>query len=238
VSEIIDEAKRLNTTSNELEEGSSSLLSDANRLATIAEEVAASMEEMVANIQVNTENSKNTEKITKLAASEMEGVSKKSELSLQSITEIAEKISIINDIARQTNLLALNAAVEAARAGEAGRGFSVVAGEVKKLAENSRIAADKIHTLSNLSVRQTEESVNGLRTLEPEFLKTIHFISEISMSSEEQAIGAEQINQAIQQLNSITQKNSGSSEVISNKALELQKQAENLKELASYFTIN
>jgi methyl-accepting chemotaxis protein len=237
VTEIITEANSLKESSVELDEGSSSLLLDTNQLASIAEEVAASMEEMVSNIQLTTENAQNSEKITKLATSEMENVSVLSELSLKYIKEIATKIAIINDIAFQTNLLALNAAVEAARAGEFGRGFSVVANEVKKLAENSRIAADQIHHLSSTGVEQTEKSVQSLHTLEPEILKTIEFIEEITNSSKEQAIGSEQINSAIQQLNTITQKNAGSSEQLSIRAAELLKQAEKLKKLASFFRI-
>jgi methyl-accepting chemotaxis protein len=237
VREIIHEANSLKDSSSELDNGSSNLLSDSNQLASIAEEVASSMEEMVSNIQINTENAQNTEKITNLTTSEMENVSKLSELSLKYTKEIADKIVIINDIAFQTNLLALNAAVEAARAGEFGRGFSVVAGEVKKLAENSRIAADQIQHLSHTGVVQTEKSVESLHKLEPEILKTIKFISEITLSSREQATGAEQINLAIQQLNAITQKNSSSSESLSFRANELFKQAEKLNLLAAFFKI-
>jgi methyl-accepting chemotaxis protein len=237
ISEIINEANNLNSASLDLENDSNNLLNDANQLASTAEEVASSMEEMISNIQANTENAQNTEKLTKLAAKEMENVGKLSGVSLHSSQEITQKITVINDIAFQTNLLALNAAVEAARAGDFGRGFSVVAGEVKKLAEKSRIAADQIQHLSQTSFKQTEESVESLHKLEPEFLKTINLVSEISGASREQASGTEQVNMAVQELNTITQKNSFSSEQLNFKAIELQKQAEKLKELASYFKI-
>jgi methyl-accepting chemotaxis protein len=235
ISEIVSEANLLKVTSHEFGEGANSLLSDANQLASIAEEVASSMEEMVSNIQINLENSQNTENITKLATFEMENVSKLSEETLQFNKEIATKIGVINDIAFQTNLLALNAAVEAARAGDYGRGFSVVASEVKKLAEKSRIAADQIHQISQTGVEKTEKSVISLRTLKPEFLKTTRFVTEISASSKEQSSGADQINLAIQQLNSITQKNSNSSEEINSKAAVLLEQAEKLNHLALFF---
>ncbi len=237
ISEIIEEANLLKTSSHELGEGANSLLHDANQLASIAEEVASSMEQMVSNIQTNLENSQNAENITKLATSEMENVSKLSEETLQFNKDIAMRIGIINDIAFQTNLLALNAAVEAARAGNSGRGFSVVASEVKKLAEKCRVAADEIHQISQTGVEKTEKSVVSLMRLEPEFLKTTRFVSEISSSSKEQSSGADQINLAIQQLNSITQKNSNSSENMNNKAALLLEQAEKLNHLALFFKI-
>lgn len=237
ISEIIAEANQLSLASSELQNGSETLSRDANQLASIAEEAAASMEQMVSNIQLNTEHAQNTEKITQLATNEMKTVGQSSELNLKYTKEIAEKISIINDIAFQTNLLALNAAVEAARAGEFGRGFSVVAAEVKKLAENSRSSADSIQSLSNTGVSHTEKTVESIRTLEPEFMKAIEFIKNITVSSKEQSLGAEQINRAIQQLNSVSQENSTSSENLNANAMELQKQAEKMQELASFFTI-
>jgi methyl-accepting chemotaxis protein len=208
---------------------------DANQLAAIAEEVASSMEEMVTNIQLNSQNAGETEKIAKIAAQEMTEVGKYSSESLNYIQEIAQKISIINDIAFQTNLLSLNAAVEAARAGEAGKGFSVVAAEVKKLADRSRVAADDIHRLSRTCVVQTEKSVESVKTLEPEIMKTVQLVQEISMASKEQNAGAEQVNMALQQLNQITQKNSNNSQSIANQAKDLEEQADKLSKLVAYF---
>jgi len=132
VQSIHEEIQRMRSSSNELSDSSQYMAEDANQLAAIAEEVASSMEQMVTNIQLNSQNAGETEKIAKIAAQEMTEVGKYSSESLSYIQEIAQKISIINDIAFQTNLLSLNAAVEAARAGEAGKGFSVVAAEVKK----------------------------------------------------------------------------------------------------------
>ncbi len=237
VSEIIEESGHLNQTSSELKTTANELSGGANQLASIAEEVASSMEEMVSNIQMNSENAANNEKITKLAVDEMNTVGKLSGLSLSSIKEIAQKITVINDIAFQTNLLALNAAVEAARAGDAGKGFSVVASEVKKLAENTRTSADQIQLLSKNSLEQTTKSVNGITTLEQEIIKTLQYVQEIASASKEQAVGVGQINDAIQQLNDITQNNSGNSEIINIKAGELYNQAEKLNEITAFFKI-
>jgi len=206
-------------------------------LAAIAEEVASSMEQMVTNIHLNADNASSTEKISKQAAKEMENVGKYSSESLNYIKEIAQKISIINDIAFQTNLLSLNAAVEAARAGEAGKGFSVVAAEVKKLADRSRLAADDIHKLSKTCVMQTEKSVNSVQVLEPEIMKTVQLVQEITVASAEQETGADQVNNALQQLNQITQKNSSNSQDIAAQANNLADQSNKLNDVISYFKL-
>jgi methyl-accepting chemotaxis protein len=237
VNEISSETEKLRSSSGELTNSAEELSNDANQLASIAEEVASSMEQMVSNIHINANNATSTEGIAKQAASEMENVGKFSADSLNYIKEIAQKISIINDIAFQTNLLSLNAAVEAARAGEAGKGFSVVATEVKKLAERSRNAADDIHRLSKTCVNQTEKSVSSVKALEPEIMKTVQLVQEISVASNEQNSGAEQVNTALQQLNVITQKNSGNSEDIATQANGLSDQAEKLNKIVAYFSI-
>lgn len=234
---VIEETNNLQKASAELKKSSLELSSDANQLASIAEEVASSMEEMVSNIQLNTANAESTEQISRLAADEMDSVGKYSAESLSYVKEIAKKISIINEIAFQTNLLSLNAAVEAARAGEAGRGFSVVAGEVKKLADRSRLSADEIQKLSLTCVEQTEKSVKSVKTLEPEIVKTVQLVQEISVASKEQNVGADQVNNALQQLNVITQKNSDNSEEMAAQAAELSSQADKLNSIISYFSI-
>lgn len=228
-------AESITSASIQISNGSQQLSQGATEQASSTEEISSSMEEMVSNIQQNTENAKQTESISGNATESMVDMSRIGAESFDSIRVIAEKITIINDIAFQTNLLALNAAVEAARAGEHGRGFAVVAAEVRKLAERSKLAADEIQNLSKSSLKITEKTRESLETLVPEIKKTSQLVQEIAAASIEQNSGADQINSAIQQLNIITQQNAAASEEMATSAEELTAQAESLKDAVSYF---
>ncbi len=209
---------------------SQELSSAATEQAASTEEVSSSMEQMIANIEQNTANAVNTEKIANKAATEIEIGNESVGKTVQSMQQIAENITIIEEIAEKTDLLAINAAIEAARAGEHGKGFAVVAMEVRKLAERSQMAAAEINSVSKSSVLIAEQTGTKMSEIVPEIRKTSNLVQEISSASMEQNAGAEQINNAIQLLNTTNQNTASNSE-------ELASQAEQLKDAISFFNI-
>ena len=238
VSTVYMAADNLSLASRELSSASQNISQGATAQASSTEEVSSSIEEMVSAIQENASNAKETEKIAENLADKTDKMVNAAIDSREKINDIAEKITIIDEIAFQTNILALNAAVEAARAGEHGKGFGVVASEVGKLADRSKKAASEIEALSKSSVNVIEEAGGLIQNIAPEINKTSNLISRINNASQEQEMGANQINIAIQHLNEITQQNAAASEEIATSAEELSSQAEQLLQTMTFFKIN
>jgi len=237
ISYIVQASGNISSASFQLSSASQQMSQGATEQAASAEEVSSSVEEMAANIQQNTDNAQQTEKIALSAAADIKRCSQAVEDTVGSMKTIANKISIIGEIARQTNLLALNAAVEAARAGEHGKGFAVVAAEVRKLAERSQAAANEIDGVSASSVSVAEESGKLLENIVPNIQKTSELVQEISAASMEQSSGSDQINNAMQQLNQVTQQNAAAAEEVATSSEELASQADQLKEAVGFFKV-
>lgn len=230
-------AEKVNITSNQIDDISLKVASGSSHQASSAEEVSSAVEEMVAMIENNTESAERTQQISIKATEGIQQLIMREEESLKYIQEISKKISIVNDIAFQTNILALNAAVEAARAGEHGRGFAVVAGEVRRLAENSRVAADEINKLSAKSVTITTGAHNFMMKLAPEIELTSQLVNDITVSSNEQSNGASQINSAIQDLNMIIQQYAATAEEMARNSKVLQIEADELEKSIKFFNV-
>lgn len=228
---VADASQAMSASTEEMSQG-------ATEQASGAEEASSSMEEMSSNIRQNDDNAHQTEKIAVKSAEDATEGGKAVARTVDAMREIAEKISIIEEITRQTNMLALNAAIEAARAGEHGKGFAVVAAEVRKLAERSQTAAAGISDLSASSVEVAERAGQMLDQIVPDIRRTSELVQEIAAASNEQNTGAQQINRAIQQLDQITQQNASAAEEMSSTAEELSSQAEHLKSTVAFFKVN
>jgi methyl-accepting chemotaxis protein len=212
--------------------GSAQLLSrGTSEQAASVEETTSSLEQMNASIAQNAENSRQMERMANQGAYEMAQCSQVVSESVQAMKSIAEKISIVEEIAYQTNLLALNAAIEAARAGEHGKGFAVVATEVRKLAERSQVAAQEISALAVKSVSLAERSGEALQTLLPAVRKTAELVQEVATASREQSTGVSQVNRAMSQVDQVTQQTASAAEQLSATAEQMAVQAEDLQDI-------
>ena len=238
VNSIIHSSQMVTTGSEQISASSQEISSGTNEQASNMEEVATSIEQLTANIANNRKNANKSRDMTRKVASDSHESRAAVSDTLDAMKEITRKIAVVEDIARQTNMLSLNAAIEAVRAGDAGKGFTVVASEVKKLAELSSTAAVEIAELSKKSVARAVLAHDMIEKIVPDMEKTSSLVEEISAASEEQNRGAEQINQAIGQLDFVVQQNAASSEELASMSEELHAQAESSKEMISYFKVD
>ncbi len=235
IEQITISSDRFVVSSEEISASAEQIASGSNEQASSTEEVSASMEEMTANVNQNTENALVAEKISVKAAESIIEGNESFKVTLNAMKEIAKKITIIGDIAEKTDILAINAAIEAARAGEQGKGFAVVATEIRKLAENSQTAAQEIDELVGKSVTISEESGTLLSEITPEIQKTSVLVQEIANAGNEQNSGANQINDAIQELTKVITQNSSAADQMAVSSKNMSLQAVQLKETVAFF---
>ncbi len=238
VSQIVDTSNDMSLSSQQVMSSAQSLSESSSEFSASVEEISSTMEEMTVSSQQSERNALLVKQLSNELHEGMEQAYESSEEVVVSGERIKEKIKMINEIADQTNILAINAAIEAAHAGAYGKGFGVVASEVRKLAERSRKVAAEIIAFTEESLQTSHAANEKLELVMPNIDKSNLLISEIAASAQQEKLGIEQVNDAIGQFSNGIQANACTSEELASYSDEMNKKASINKELVYFFDLN
>jgi methyl-accepting chemotaxis protein len=237
VAEVNQAAGALSSASEQVNGTAQSLSAGATELAANVVQTGAALTQLTGAVEQNTENAKATDAIAASSSFQAVEGGRAVRDTVTAMRGISEKITLIEDIAYKTNLLALNAAIEAARAGGHGKGFSVVAGEVRSLAERSQAAAHEIRRMASDSVKVAEEAGRLLEEVVPGIRRTAELVQQISAASGEQSTGIGQLGGGMRQLDGVSQQTAAASEELAAAAEEVNEQAQHLASTVSFFKL-
>ncbi len=207
-SELLNSSSQINSSTHSISNG-------ASEQASGIEEISSSIEEMTANIHNNSDNAKQSKDISLKANEQLQITYDGVQEAVKLMNNIHNEVEIVKQIAAQTNILALNASIEASKAGAAGKGFSVVANEVRTLAEQSTISAHEIANLTLAGVNKINQVMEEIEELNHNTQRSTELVNEVATASQEMNIGAGQINSSIQEITKTVQENAASSEELS-----------------------
>lgn len=237
ISEVIKNSKEIDKSSSVMKELANNFATSSSDQAASSEEIAASVEEISANIMLSDERAQECRTINLESDGLVKDGQKMVEETMLSMQKISEQIEMLTDIAGQTNILAINASIEAANAGSHGKGFAIVAKEVRKLADKSKVASNIITDLIGNSLNNSVTSKEKMDGIVPIIHKTAHLSEEIAVSSAEQKTGTQQINTAVQGYTQSSQTMAQSSNQLADSAKNLAKKADFLLHLVSEFKV-